>query len=47
MTAIFLLIGGFVLWGINFLVTRQTGTVVAEADLTAGPGDDRHPDDRP
>jgi basic amino acid/polyamine antiporter, APA family len=23
-------------WGINFLVTRRTGTVVAEEDLTTG-----------
>jgi APA family basic amino acid/polyamine antiporter len=35
--AIFLLLGGFALWGINFLVTRRTGTVVAEEDLTTGP----------
>ncbi|HWD46216.1 MAG TPA: amino acid permease, partial [Actinomycetota bacterium] len=47
MTAIYLLIGGLVLWGINFLVTRSTGTVVAEEDLTTSPEDDRSRDDRP
>jgi APA family basic amino acid/polyamine antiporter len=45
-TAIYLLIGGLVLWGINFLVTRSTGTVVAEEDLTTSPEDDRSHDDR-
>jgi basic amino acid/polyamine antiporter, APA family len=44
-TAIFLLIGGLVLWAVNVLVTRRTGTVVAEADVTTGPEGDR-PDDR-
>ena len=43
-TAIYLLIGGLVLWAINVLVTRRTGTVVAEEDLTLG--DDRPTDDR-
>jgi basic amino acid/polyamine antiporter, APA family len=45
--AIYLLIGGLVLWALNFLVTRRTGTVVAEADLTTGPEGDRRTDDRP
>jgi amino acid transporter len=45
-TAIYLLIGGLALWAINVLVTRRTGTVVAEQDLTTGPEDDRHTDDR-
>jgi basic amino acid/polyamine antiporter, APA family len=37
--AIWLLIGGLVLWAINFAITRRPGTVVAEeADLTPGPG---------
>jgi amino acid transporter len=45
-TAIYLLIGGLVLWAINVLVTRRTGTVVAEQDLTTGPEDDRSSDDR-
>ena len=27
--------------GVNFLVTRSTGTVVAEEDLTTSPEDDR------
>ena len=40
-TAIYLLVGGLVLWGVNFLVTRSTGTVVAEEDLTTSPEDDR------
>jgi APA family basic amino acid/polyamine antiporter len=44
LTAVFLLLGGLALWGVNFLVTRRTGTVVAEADLTLG--DDRPTDDR-
>jgi amino acid transporter len=44
--AIYLLVGGLVLWAINFLVTRRTGTVVEEADLTPGPEGDRRPDDR-
>ena len=44
--AIYLLIGGLVLWGINYLVTRSTGTVVAEEDLTTSPEDDRSHDDR-
>jgi basic amino acid/polyamine antiporter, APA family len=47
MTAIFLLIGGLVLWALNFAVTRRTGTVVEEADLTPDARDDRRPDDRP
>jgi APA family basic amino acid/polyamine antiporter len=38
--AVYLLIGGLVLWAINFAVTRRTGTVVAEADLTVGPEDE-------
>jgi APA family basic amino acid/polyamine antiporter len=46
LTAIYLLIGGLVLWGINFAFTRRTGTVVAEEDLTQGPEDDRRRDDR-
>jgi basic amino acid/polyamine antiporter, APA family len=45
--AIYLLIGGLVLWALNFLVTRRTGTVVAEADLTTGPEGDLPTDDRP
>ena len=37
--AIYLLIGGLVLWAVNFAITRRPGTVVAEeADLTPGPG---------
>jgi basic amino acid/polyamine antiporter, APA family len=32
--AVFLLIGGLVLWAVNYAVTRRTGTVVAEEDLT-------------
>ena len=28
---------------VNFLVTRRTGTVVAEQDLTIGPEDDDRP----
>jgi amino acid transporter len=43
--AIFLLIGGLVLWAVNFLFTRRTGTVVAEEDLTQD--EDRRSDDRP
>ena len=43
--AIYLLIGGLVLWAVNFLVTRSTGTVVAEEDVTRE--EDRRPDDRP
>ena len=43
--AIYLLIGGLVLWAVNFLVTRSTGTVVAEEDVTRD--EDRRPDDRP
>jgi drug/metabolite transporter (DMT)-like permease len=35
--AIWLLVGGLALWALNFLVTRRTGTVVAESDLTTGP----------
>ena len=31
---IWLLFGGLALWALNFLVTRRTGTVVAEEDLT-------------
>jgi APA family basic amino acid/polyamine antiporter len=46
-TAIYLLLGGLVLWGINYLVTRSTGTVVAEEDLTTSPEDDRSHGDRP
>ena len=45
-TAIYLLIGGLALWAINVLVTRRTGTVVAEEDLTTDPEDDRSTDDR-
>jgi amino acid transporter len=41
LTAIYLLIGGLVLWALNFLVTRRVGTVVAEEDVTTGPEDDR------
>jgi amino acid transporter len=37
--AIYLLIGGLLLWALNFAITRRPGTVVAEeADLTPGPG---------
>jgi basic amino acid/polyamine antiporter, APA family len=37
--AIYLLIGGLVLWAINFAITRRPGTVVVEeADLTPGAG---------
>jgi APA family basic amino acid/polyamine antiporter len=32
--ALFLLVGGLVLWAVNYAVTRRTGTVVAEEDLT-------------
>jgi basic amino acid/polyamine antiporter, APA family len=32
--AVYLLIGGLILWGINFAVTKRTGTVVAEEDPT-------------
>ena len=49
LTAIYLLIGGLVLWAVNYLVTRRTGTVVAEEDLTTtGPESERpdRPDDR-
>lgn len=42
-TAVLLLLGGLALWAVNFLVTRRTGTVVAEQDLTIGPGDDDRP----
>src|SRR4029453_6869990 len=35
--AVLLLLGGLALWAINFLVTRRTGTVVAEGDLTTAP----------
>jgi drug/metabolite transporter (DMT)-like permease len=45
-TAIYLLVGGLALWAVNVLVTRRTGTVVAEEDLTTGPEDDRSADDR-
>jgi peptidoglycan biosynthesis protein MviN/MurJ (putative lipid II flippase) len=38
--AVFLLLGGLALWAVNFLVTRRTGTVVAEEDLTTGSGSD-------
>jgi APA family basic amino acid/polyamine antiporter len=44
--AVYLLIGGLVLWAVNFAVTRRTGTVVEEADLTTGTEDDRRSDDR-
>ena len=44
--AIYLLLGGLVLWAVNYLVTKRTGTVVEEADLTPGPEDDRRADDR-
>ena len=45
--AVWLLIGGLVLWAINYAITRRPGTVVAEeADLTRGP-DARHPDQPP
>jgi APA family basic amino acid/polyamine antiporter len=46
--AIWLLVGGLVLWAVNYAVTRRPGAVVVEeADLTpGGPGDDRHPGDR-
>jgi amino acid transporter len=46
LTAIYLLLGGLALWAINFLVTRRTGTVVAEEDLTTSPEDDRSRDDQ-
>jgi amino acid transporter len=46
-TAIYLLLGGLALWAINVLVTRSTGTVVAEEDLTTSPEDDRSHDERP
>ena len=42
-TAVLLLLGGLALWAVNFLVTRRTGTVVAEQDLTIGPEDDDRP----
>jgi basic amino acid/polyamine antiporter, APA family len=42
--AIYLLIGGLVLWAVNFALTRRPGTVVAEeADLTPGPGPSEPP----
>jgi amino acid transporter len=37
--AVLLLLGGLALWAVNFLVTRRTGTVVAEEDLTTGSDD--------
>ena len=40
-TAIYLLLGGLALWALNFLVTRRTGTVVAEEDLTTDAEDDK------
>jgi APA family basic amino acid/polyamine antiporter len=43
--AIYLLLGGLALWAVNVLVTRSTGTVVAEEDVTRD--EDRRPDDRP
>jgi APA family basic amino acid/polyamine antiporter len=43
LTAIYLLLGGLALWAVNFLVTRRTGTVVAEEDLTTSPEDDDRP----
>jgi len=42
-TAVLLLLGGLALWAVSFLVTRRTGTVVAEQDLTIGPEDDDRP----
>jgi APA family basic amino acid/polyamine antiporter len=39
--AVYLLIGGLVLWAINYAVTRRTGTVVEEADMTRQDGPDR------
>ena len=42
-TDVLLLLGGLALWAVNFLVTRRTGTVVAEQDLTTGPEDDDQP----
>jgi amino acid transporter len=39
--AVLLLLGGLALWAINFLVTRRTGTVVAEEDLTTDADPDR------
>jgi APA family basic amino acid/polyamine antiporter len=42
--AIYLLLGGLALWAVNVLVTRSTGTVVAEEDVTRD--EDRRPDDR-
>jgi basic amino acid/polyamine antiporter, APA family len=47
LTAIYLLLGGLALWAINVLVTRSTGTVVAEEDLTTSPEDDRSHDEQP
>jgi APA family basic amino acid/polyamine antiporter len=42
--AIYLLIGGLLLWALNFAITRRPGTVVAEeADLTPGPGPSEPP----
>jgi amino acid transporter len=42
--AIYLLIGGLLLWAVNFAFTRRPGTVVAEeADLTPGPGPQEPP----
>jgi amino acid transporter len=46
LTAIYLLIGGLVLWAANYLITRRTGTVVEEEDLTPGPDEDRRTDER-
>ena len=40
-TAIYLLLGGLALWALNFLITRRTGTVVAEEDLTTDAEDDK------
>jgi basic amino acid/polyamine antiporter, APA family len=45
--AIWLLVGGLVLWAINYAVTRQPGAVVVEeADLTKQP-DEHHPEQPP
>jgi APA family basic amino acid/polyamine antiporter len=42
--AIYLLIGGLLLWAVDFAFTRRPGTVVAEeADLTPGPGPQEPP----
>jgi basic amino acid/polyamine antiporter, APA family len=47
MLAIWLLIGGLVLWAINYAITRRPGTVVAEeADLTPDRGGPTEPPPR-